>query len=177
MYLSLERIASLYLPLLKDAMFQFWVELMQGFEREVEQYPIGFMLDTKCLVIIQISVGIRKDSDLQGWTDAMGGPGRWGCASMVTVFLAWSWLKSSYICSTVRGLRFWNNQHMLDNFSWPHFYLVYDKDCSVDPPHRTQRATGAGSGSTCRRWCSDHKSVFVEFHSPFYHSLSLVVPV
>ena len=45
-------------------------------------------------------------SYLQGWTDAIGGPGRLGWASMVTVFFAWSWLKSSYICSTVNGFLF-----------------------------------------------------------------------
>lgn len=44
---------------------------------------------------------------LQGCTEAMGGPGKCGCVSIVTVFLTWSWLKSSYISSTVSGLRFW----------------------------------------------------------------------
>lgn len=49
---------------------------------------------------------------LQGWTDAMGGPGMCGWDSIVTVFLAWSWLTSSYICSTVRGLWFWWKQSL-----------------------------------------------------------------
>lgn len=40
---------------------------------------------------------------LQGWTEHMAGGGRCGWFSMVTVFFTWSWLMSSYICSTVRG--------------------------------------------------------------------------
>ena len=42
---------------------------------------------------------------LHGWTEHMV-TGKWGCVSTVTVFLAWSWLISSYICSTVKGFRF-----------------------------------------------------------------------
>lgn len=42
-----------------------------------------------------------------GCTEAMLGPDRCGCDSMVTVFLAWSCDTSSYICSTLSSVRFW----------------------------------------------------------------------
>lgn len=44
-----------------------------------------------------------EEAHLQGWTEHMAGGGRCGWFSMVTVFLTWSWLMSSYICSTVSG--------------------------------------------------------------------------
>ena len=54
---------------------------------------------------ISLRIGLQM-THLHGWTDAIGGPGRCGCASIVTVFFAWSWLKSAYISSTVNGFRF-----------------------------------------------------------------------
>lgn len=49
---------------------------------------------------------------LHGWTEHMAGGGRCGWFSMVTVFLTWSWLMSSYICSTVRGCLSWGTRQL-----------------------------------------------------------------
>lgn len=58
------------------------------------------------IMIVAFCSGAKLDTHLHGCTDAIFGPGRCGCVSIVTVFLAWSWLTSSYICSTLSGCRF-----------------------------------------------------------------------
>lgn len=71
--------------------------------------PIGEQLNT--VIKSHLHVSVRRKvrsiniclSHLQGWTEHMAGGGRCGWFSMVTVFFTWSWLMSSYICSTVSG--------------------------------------------------------------------------
>lgn len=59
-----------------------------------------------------VGTGPKWIPHLHGWTEHMAGGGRWGWLSMVTVFFTWSWLMSSYICSTVSGCLSWETKSL-----------------------------------------------------------------
>lgn len=84
----------------------------------------------------------------------MAGGGRCGWFSMVTVFFTWSWLMSSYICSTVSGCLSWETQQHGSRDELILFTTKMSWSLWIHILHHIQRARVEGSGSIYHRWCT-----------------------